>query len=480
MKVRIFFIALILLSGCTKKEYIIEELQLPKSNDAPGSFNIKLSDITNTSAFVKWDFAKDPNNDDVKYDIAINDSVIAYDLKNNSYLFKDLAPNTKYTASVIALDPFRKSTKVSSEFQTMKSFLQDVISFTDYFESSRFDRAIETKDGGVLIGGRVKEAITDKDYRQFILKLDKNYNVQWYHVFETDGYITDIIESNDAGYLIAMNSSVIKVDSNGAVIWNYLSPYPKDNTYIQCAVQLSTGNYVLAGVQFLKIDGNWNVKYTLLKLSANGNELWWKFGGTTLQNRPTDITIEPNGNILIFGTAEYTGSLHDDGSAKSCYWLLWCDESGNFINQKFYKNAYNISDIASKLTKTTDGNYLLMGSVSGSMPPYGWDGRIPRFTKIKPDGSIIWDKYHDLNGGGVMPSFVDFAKMDNSNNLILSRDDRGIAISVINGSGEIEKYIKLYGYPSGIMIRYAEDGNYEVITYDTSSILIFNYDGYFK
>ena len=480
MKVKIFFIALILLSGCTKKEYIIEEPQLPKSNDAPGSFNIKLSDITNTSAVVKWDFAKDPNNDAVKYDIAINDSVIAYDLTNNSYLFKDLIPNTKYSASVIALDPFRKSTKGSSEFQTMKSFLQDVITFNENFESSTIDRAIETIDGGVLIGGTVKETVLDDIYKQFVMKLDKNYKIQWYRILGSNGYISDILESNDAGYLIAMNSSVIKMDSNGAVIWKYLSPYPKDNTYIQCAVQLSTGDYVLAGIQYSKIDGNWNVKYTLLKLSTKGNELWWKFGGTTLQNRPSDITIEPNGNILIFGTAEYTGSIHDDGGTKSCYWLLWCDESGNFIDQKFYKNEYSVSDIATKITKTTDGSYVLMGSAVGLLPPYGYYSRIPRFTKVKSDGSVIWDKCHDLDGGGMMPSFVDFAKMDNSKNLILSKDDRGIAISIMNGSGEIEKHISLYGYPSGTMIRYIVDGNYHVITYNTSSILIFNHDGYIQ
>ncbi len=480
MKIRIFIIVLILVSGCIKKEYIIEEPQLPKSNDAPGIFSMNLTDITNKSAIVKWNFAKDPNDDAVKYDIAINDSVIAIDLTTNSYLIKDLAANTKYSVSVIAVDPFRKSTRVSSEFQTMKSFLKDVITFDDYFESSLFDKAIETKDGGVLIGGRLKETFYDKNYKQFLLKLDKNYNIQWYQIVETDEYITNLLETDDANYLVLLISSVIKMDRNGVEIWKYMIPPSLSGAYIQCAVQLSTGEYVLTGSQSVKVDGNWNVKYILLKLTANGEELWSKSGGTTLKNRPSDITIEPNGNILIFGTAEYTGRLRDDGWTKSCYWLLWCDESGNFIDQKFYKNEYNISDMAIKLTKTTDGNYLLMGSAAGPMPPYGYDSTIPRFTKIKPDGSIIWDKYHDLDGGGLMPSFVDFAKIDNSNNLILSKDDRGISISVMNDSGEIEKHIKLYGYPSSIIIRYTDDGNCHVITYDTSSILIFNLDGYIE
>lgn len=480
MKVKIFFVVLILVSGCIKKEYLIEEPKSPNSNDAPGIFSVKLSDITNTSAVVKWNLAKDPNGDSVMYEIAINDSIIIYDLKDNSYLIKDLTPNTKYSASVFAVDPFRKSTKVSSEFQTMKSFLQDVITINDNFESTEFSKAIETGDGGVLIGGSVKETIDDENYRPLILKLDKNYNIQWYYILETGGYITDLLETKNTSYLIVMNNSVIKMDRNGVEVWKYLSPYPLDNTFIQCAVELSTGDYVLAGSQSIKLDGNWNMKYILLKLTTNGEELWWKTGGTTLENRPEDIVIEPNGNILIFGTAEYTGRIYNDGWTESCYWLLWCNESGNFIDQKFYKNKYNGSDIANKIIKTTDGNYLLMGSATGTMPPYSLYGRIPRFAKVKPDGSSIWDKYHDLNGGGMMPSFVDFAKMESDNNLILSKDDRGIAISVLNGSGEIEKHIILYGYPNCIMIRFTKEGNYHCITKERSSVLTFNHDGYIR
>ncbi|MHA7112072.1 fibronectin type III domain-containing protein [Sunxiuqinia elliptica] len=466
--------------SCTKKEYIIEEPIAPLTNKAPNSFNLALSNITNTNVTLDWDYKGDPEGDTIKYEVAINDSVIAYDLTNTRHTIKNLISNTRYSASVNALDSARNMTSASIEFKTMKPFLQNIISFDDYFYFYVFDKAIATNDEGVLIGGRIQETILDDSNKQFILKLDKDYKIEWYQILDTTGYITDLLESHDTGYLIVLNNSVYKTDNDGSKIWEYLSPYPKDDTYLQCSVQNDNGDFILAGLQSVKLDGSWNIKYVLLKLCSDGTEQWWKFGGTTLQNRPSDIVIEPSGNIVIFGTAEYTGKTGDDGSTKSCYWLLWCDEFGNFIKQEFYINEFTQKDIAKRITRTTNGDYLLMGTAVGPMPPYGYSSFIPRFTKIKKDGSVIWDKCHKLNSGGLMPIFVDFSTMDNNKNLILTKDDRGIAISIIDDVGEVEKHIKLYGYPSSIFLRYTKDKNYHVITYDNSSILVFNSDGYIE
>lgn len=466
MKFRIIFIVFLLIFGCTKKEYVIEEPKTPTDNLAPGAFNMTVNEITNTSARLIWDKASDPNKDTVFYEISINDSVIAYNLKSNIYILEDLSPNTNYSISVTAMDAFRNSTTVSKEFQTMKSFFQNVISLNIGFESFTASVAIETADMGLLIGGSAKENLTSENGKPFILKLDKDYNVEWIHPLPSNVTIIDLIESNDGGYLVLMNNSAIKINNIGKELWSYSEGV--SGLWFNCATQDVNGNFILCGV---------NSTYALFKLSPTGQVLWKEFGSTTRPIYPGDILVEPNGNIMFFGTVKYKEKTWDREEER-CFLLLRTDENGKIINEETYPNKYEISDIAVKIVPTKDQSYLLMGTSVGPMPPYDFtDASTPRFLKITNNGSIVWDEYHYLRNGGFFSSFVDGDAVNDETYLILTNDDRGIAISTLNSNGAIDQYIKLYGYPYCIFIRSANDGNYHCITRE-GDILIFNHDGY--
>jgi hypothetical protein len=232
---------------------------------------------------------------------------------------------------------------------------------------------------------------------------------------------------------------------------------------------------VLAGMSDRHWGTNISAEYTISKLSSNGEELWLKYGGTTLFNRPSDINVETNGNILIFGTAEYLGKKYSQyDEARECFWLLWSNSNGDFINQKFYPNQYKHNDLAGKIVFTQDNNYILLGT---SVTVSAGQDFIPRCLKVTAGGTSIWDKNYYLNSGGAMPSFRDICTIDNDRNLILTLDYSGIALSIINGSGTLEKHIKLNGYPTCVSIRVDNGGNYNCFTRD-GRIIIFNHDGY--
>jgi hypothetical protein len=219
MRINVILILLLFLTACTKEEYIKEYISVGQElhNDtlAPGVFNLTLSGITDHGVDMAWSSSLDPGGYKVKYDIAVNDSIIAYDLESNSFSIASLVPNTSYVVSVIALDSSRNMTKTSAQIQTMKSFVQNVISFNSDFEYVSVERVVETRDEGVVIAGSMTETLSSETYRTFVMKLDKNYNIEWLNIFKIMDPVKDLIELKDGGVLVVMNGSVSKVNATG-------------------------------------------------------------------------------------------------------------------------------------------------------------------------------------------------------------------------------------------------------------------------
>jgi len=177
-------------------------------------------------------------------------------------------------------------------------------------------------------------------------------------------------------------------------------------------------------------------------------------------------------NPLILGYVSY------NGSSNQCLMLMWFDWDGNLIKNRQYPNKYLASDLSKTIKYIDqDASYLIFGTACGYISGYGYYDTEPRFLKITTDGEIVWDKYYYLNSGGVFPSIQDAYTISNGSSLVLCIDDRGNSISVIDALGEIEKTIKLYGYPYLISINRDDDGNYRCVARD-GRIFILNHDGY--
>ena len=93
----IYFLSLLFLfSGCTKEVYLTEE---PESieNFPPGEFEVSVEKITDTSVKITWNLPADPENEKVAYDVAVNDSIIAYDLNETRRIISNLIPESTYS-----------------------------------------------------------------------------------------------------------------------------------------------------------------------------------------------------------------------------------------------------------------------------------------------------------------------------------------------------------------------------------------------
>ena len=196
-------------------------------------------------------------------------------------------------------------------------------------------------------------------------------------------------------------------------------------------------------------------------------------------SRPQDISLLSDGKIQVFGSAEYLETQFDNlSSAKESYWILLADPEGNFLKQTFYPNAYSGDDVPCSIESYPDNNYLLSGTAFGWIPPgYSIDAE-PRFLKLAADGTILWDKYFYLNSNtGASPKVRDLCPLEGNHYLVLTSDDRGIAISILSSSGEIEEHIKLDGIPQPVALFIDNQGDYHTII-NSGQIIIFNHGGY--
>jgi hypothetical protein len=437
-KIRSFikiFILLTLTASCTKIE------MWPvyhRDTTAPGPFTLTISHVTDTTALLSWTTSTDSDNDSVKYEITINDSVIALNLERTYYELKYLVPEKNYSVIVSAVDKWGNQYKVNDEFRTGKKYICEIIDLKWKFAIVIFKKAVKTSDNEVLVEGIYIESNFIGDIRSFVLKMDQNGSLKWFHGFSTELELNDLIECRDAGCLVIFKNSVFRLGNGGEEIWHYTNSDTGDQSELKCATEDENGNFILAGVSDRTWGTDISLQYTLLSLSSSGSELWYHYGGTSLFSRPKDIVKLDNGTILVFGSADYIGTQFDNLlAAKECFWTMQADQDGNFLKQTFYPNAFSDKDMPFSVFVDKENNCLLTGTSHGMMPPnFNVDGLQSRFLKISSEGAVIWDKYPFLTAE--FPSWFllsDNYQVDETHIFVLNEK----FVSSLNSSGEIEK-----------------------------------------
>lgn len=127
---------------------------------------------------------------------------------------------------------------------------------------NKFSKVKSTNDGGAIIVGQtsIKEKFPSED--TWVIKLDKNANIEWTRIFESYGRYDggfDIVQTDDDGYIITAYSQVhqtermnfdnfwiFKTDKKGDIIWQYTWGGP-DNDDAVAITKTIDGNYLITG-----------------------------------------------------------------------------------------------------------------------------------------------------------------------------------------------------------------------------------------
>ena len=192
--------------------------------------------------------------------------------------------------------------------------------------------AIEcTADGGFVMTGTTQSfgaGSTDI----WVLKLNSDGTVAWQKAYGGTGYeeAKSIQQTMDGGYIVGGRSGsfvpgvttmwVLKLDANGNVDWQktYSGVYGDTCNAIQ---QTADGGYIVAGDTAMGSEMESPVKIWLIKLQPNGDCMWGKTYGSTMEWSPSVQQTSDGGYITAGNTYSY-------GAGSTDVWVLRVDANG--------------------------------------------------------------------------------------------------------------------------------------------------------
>ena len=214
------------------------------------------------------------------------------------------------------------------------------------------------------------------------------------------------ITTRDGGYIIGGTSNstdgiaapnvgstsclVIKTDSVGTVVWHHTFG-AGSTTYFADMKLTHDGNIILLG-SVLGGPSHGDFDFFLIKIDANGNELWRKNYGGSRYDWANSIIETPDHGFMIVGSSESIDCDVHRNYGYADILAIKIDSVG--IIQ--WENNFGGSGIdqPTKIIACSDGNYLIAGATESSdhdvlFTPHGsYDYLI---IKITPNGTKIWD-----------------------------------------------------------------------------------------
>ena len=252
-----------------------------------------------------------------------------------------------------------------------------------------------TRDGGFIMGGYYNLS------RPYLVKTDVDGKLQWAKNFLSanlsQAQVNAVIVGNDGSYIctgwsvsMGLNTSrnvyLFKVDPFGNIIWekNFGGNLQEEAYDL---IELADGTLAITG--FRAVSGTQDALF-ILRTDAQGNQLWWNnFGGAAFKKSGRGIVQASNGDLLVAGDVQTTGS-----SSRDVYVVRADDQSGNLIWAKnyglTYSNGQACTESAAGIAKNGSSGFILCGRTdspgmqAGAILKIDNDGNNPTWTEVIP------------------------------------------------------------------------------------------------
>ncbi|MBP6333916.1 MAG: T9SS type A sorting domain-containing protein [Bacteroidia bacterium] len=258
---------------------------------------------------------------------------------------------------------------------------------------------VQTNDGGFLLVGNTFSSPTDTAFSDIIaIKIDDGGFVYWSKTFGGTDYeeAQSVVNTNDGGYVILgstmsygsvdQSAFAMKIDDSGNQVWTNTSSTFSSN-YFYGADQTNDGKYIAAGGTYNAV-GATDFDHYITKLDTNGSILWSKSHGTTQADFLYDISSTANGSYLAAGIS-YGNTV---GSADMN--VLKLDANGDVIWSFNYGTVEY--DNASSVLELANGDILVCGytNIGTSMNVVNQMA----LMKLDSAGAMLWSMtYGDIS-----------------------------------------------------------------------------------
>jgi hypothetical protein len=221
---------------------------------------------------------------------------------------------------------------------------------------------IQAGDGFVILG--MTSSFGEGRFDYWLIKVNSNGNMLWNKTYGgvADDFGASVIQTNDGGYALTgwTNSFgaggedlwLVKTDSSGNMVRNktYGSNY---NDEAHSLVQTGDGGFLIAGDTAFE---SGNEDAWLVKVGSNGSMIWNRtFGGPTLDTFLSLAQLK-DGSIALSG---YTSSY---GSGSNDAWLVKTDSTGTLQWNKTYGGPNDEQTYS--LINADDGGFALVGQAT--------------------------------------------------------------------------------------------------------------------
>ncbi len=278
-------------------------------------------------------------------------------------------------------------------------------SFGDTLFTKTYGMTSYTNDIGVFV-----RQTTDKGYiiigyfdansapNAYLIKTDSLGNGEWSGMFDgAQGGQSKgkcVLQTNDGGYIFTgytednatagSGISLIKTDSNGILLWNWICDAGNSNEEGHSIKQTADGGYIITGekLSFVTLE-----KDVFLLKTDNGGVLLWSrtYGGLNNENG-NSVEQTTDGGYIIAGTTNSFGSGQND------IFVIKTSAIGNILWTKTYGGTGN--DSSTYIQRTTDGGYIIAGSTTS----FGAGNSDVYLIKIDSVGIVTWSKTFGTNG----------------------------------------------------------------------------------
>jgi hypothetical protein len=219
-------------------------------------------------------------------------------------------------------------------------------------------------------------------YDFIVIRTNSHGDTLWKKIVGINGSSFSAQQTSDGGYIIAGRyPDLVKMDTNGNILWTKNIGVFPENQP-RYVQQTSDGGYIIAGNTW---KGNLNFDILLVKTDANGNNVWVKTFGGNLSDFATSVQQTSDGGYVLVGTINQD---YSSGEVSNLV-VIKTDSNGNSLWTKTFEGGWGNS-----IQQTSDGGYIVAGQNHSSNNPGIWLIRLaPDVTAVDENPNPIAKDY---------------------------------------------------------------------------------------